>query len=145
MKYESTQSKINKDLIRTFASLDAWFDKVLDDGMLDGEQWDMLDVLQHVITSNNHLLDLLSDGYDFALSQFIRQGRNEGEQSLYAMRFALREQLFHCLCLLDEMEVNMPTENASKQMNLYDKLFSLSSHLQYHLECFESSRSTVDS
>lgn len=143
MKHESTISKIHQELISTFASLDAWFDRALDE-LHDNEQGDALDVLQHMITSNNHLLDSLSDGYDFALATFIRQGRTEAEQSLYAMRFALRDQLFHCLCLLDEIEHGATTQDDSKQMNLYEKLFSLSNHLQYHLECFESPRSTVD-
>lgn len=143
MKQESTISKINQELISSFASLDAWFDKALDE-LHDDERWDILEVLQHVITSNNHLLEMLSDGYDFAMSRFVRQGRTEAEQSLYAMRFLLREQLFHCLCLLDEIDHSAEPDTVSKQMNLHEKLVSLSSHLQYHLACFESPRPTVD-
>lgn len=137
MKHESTIKKINQELISAFASLDAWFDKTLDDGFDHDEQWGTLDILQHVITSNHYLLEMLSEGYDFALGGFAKQGRSEAEESFYAMRYALREQLFHCLCLLDELHT--AADDESKEMNLYDKLSSLTNHLQYHLECFEES------
>lgn len=135
MKNESTISKINQELISTFASLDAWFDKVLDRGFDDRD--DHWRVLQHIVSSNYHLLDLLSDACDYALADVRSgEGRSEAEQTFHAMRFALREQLFRCLCVLDDLD--QPEEgDEAKEMNVYEKLSSLTYHLQYHLEQFE--------
>ena len=139
MKTETTISKINSDLIQTFASLDAWFDKVLEDDFGVENRWSMRDVVQHIVTSNSHLLDLLSEGYDYAWLEFARTDQKRlAQPSLDVMRFALREQLFHCLCLLDEQELG-DEENETKEMNVYDKLSSVINHLHYHLQQLEDS------
>lgn len=139
MKEESTISKIDSELIRTFAMLDAWFDKSLDDGYGEEYEWNSLDVIRHIVTSNDHLLDILSDGYAYAFSGFDHRERSEDQRSFDAMRLALREQLFHCLCLLDELEDQDATNGDAKEMNVYDKLSSLINHLHYHLERLETS------
>jgi hypothetical protein len=139
MKEEKTISKINSELIRTFAALDAWFDKALDDGFEECDQWNTLDVIQHIVTSNDHLLDVLTDGYEYAFSEFDHSNRSEAQKSFDEMRLALREQLFQCLCLLDELEHNGSDEDETKEMNAYDKLSSLTNHLHYHLERLENS------
>lgn len=139
MKEESTISKINSELIRTFACLDAWFDRASDNGFDQENQWSILEVVQHIITSNYHLLDLLSDGYEYAFSEYDHSNRKGDQKSLDVLRFALREQLFHCLCLLDGLEDDNADNSSEKEMNVYDKLSSLTNHLQYHLERLEKS------
>jgi uncharacterized damage-inducible protein DinB len=141
MKEESTISKINSELIRTFSSLDAWFDKALDDGYEDDDEWSMREVLQHLVNSNYHLLDFLSDGYDYALSEYDHVNRSGVQKSFHAIRYALREQLFQCLCLLDNLEQsgNLDLDD-EKEMNVYDKLWAITNHLSYHLEQLEVQR-----
>jgi uncharacterized damage-inducible protein DinB len=136
MKTETTISKINTELIRSFATLDAWFDKALDDGDKGRNRWSMQEVIQHILNSNYHLLDLLSDGCEYAWSHLQSQdGKLTEERSLDDMRFALREQLFHCLCLLDELGDNAEVnQDVDKAMNIQDRLWSITHHLTYHLE-----------
>jgi uncharacterized damage-inducible protein DinB len=141
MKEESTISKINSELIRTFASLDAWFDKALDDGYEDDDQWSMREVLQHLVNSNYHLLDFLSDGYNYALTEYDHINRSDVPKSFQAMRYTLREQLFQCLCLLDDVEQSESLDlDDEKEMNVYDKLWAITNHLSYHLEQLEVHR-----
>ena len=140
MKTETAISKINTELIRSFATLDAWFDKALDHGFDDHDKWSIHGVIQHILTSNYHLLDLLSDGCEYAWSDLRAQDDNYAhEKSLDAMRFALRGQLFHCLCLLDDIEAN-DSENyeSDKAMSMHDRLWSVTHHLSYHLERLEN-------
>lgn len=136
MKTETTISKINTELIRSFAMLDAWFDEALDHGFDDQDRWSIHEVIKHILTSNYHLLDLLSDGCEYAWSHLKLQGGiATHEKSLDHMRFALREQLFHCLCLLDDLEVNDESNyDGDKAMNIHDRLWSITHHLSYHLE-----------
>jgi hypothetical protein len=138
MKQESTISKINTQLIRTFATLDAWFDKVLDEGFDDAHEWNTLDVLQHLIISNHHVLDVLKGGFSDCINASNFVSGSEADKKFHTLRQLLRDQLFHCLCLLDELEDQQgETVDNAKEMNVCDTLWVITNHLSYHLEQLE--------
>jgi hypothetical protein len=137
MKTESTLLKIEHELIGMFASLDAWFDELLDDGMSLGQETDYGEVITHILFSNYRLLNILPDK---ALDE-LHHDYKPTDQSLYELRSALRDQLYQSLLLIDSLEESsalnrLPDE---KKMDLYDRLFSIAQHLRYHLELLELS------
>ncbi|HEY0656053.1 MAG TPA: DinB family protein [Chryseosolibacter sp.] len=140
MKTESTISKIQQELISMFASLDAWFDKLMDDGFDPDQEINTLEVVEHILSSNYNVLNVLPMECDNALEllerdfQAISQPRTMDE-----LRFALRDQLYQSLCLIDSLDDSVARDPFShdKQMDLRDKLFAIAQHLRYHLEELE--------
>jgi hypothetical protein len=63
MSIESIISKINKELISSFAELDSWFD--CDEQFLcekfSSDQWSVTDTLEHVMLTNHYLLSLMTN------------------------------------------------------------------------------------
>jgi hypothetical protein len=143
MKTESPLLKIKQELISMFASLDAWFDRLLDEGYNREEETDLLEVVEHILTSNFSILNVLPKecGND---SQVVHhEFELTTHLSFEEMRFALRDQLYQSLCLLDVLDesMNVNAIDRAKQMDLHDKLFSIAQHLRYHLELLQFSQS----
>lgn len=143
MKTETTISKIKQELISMFASLDAWFDKLLDDGFDPEQETDAMEVVEHILSSNDNILNVLPEQYDNALKQLQRSFQPTSQRSLDELRFALRDQLYQALCLVDSLDDISDLERLDhdKQMDLHDKLFSIAQHLRYHIELLELSES----
>jgi hypothetical protein len=134
MKSESTISKINKELISVFAMLDTWFDEVLD----NDNHRNAIQIADHILNSNHHLLRLVSHGFEDALSdsRYVR-GNDDVHHSVDELRTTLRDQLHFCLYLLDEIETqNLSEEQQAdeKEMDIYHQLTSMTNHVSYHLE-----------
>jgi hypothetical protein len=142
MKPESTISKIKQELISMFASLDAWFDKLLDDGLDPLHETAALEVVEHILSSNYNLLNVLPNQYK-TLELLQSNSHPTSQRSLAELRFVLRDQLFQSLCLIDLLDESIAEGRSDhdKQMDLHDKLFAIAQHLRYHLEVMELSES----
>lgn len=133
MKSASTISKINRELISAFARLDTWFDEVPD----RDNHWEAIRVADHILNSNHHLLKAISTGFENALSDSSGGAEeDDANQSIDQLRTSLREQLYFCLCLLDELETQNATgrETEEKGMDIHEQLYSITQHVSYHLE-----------
>jgi uncharacterized damage-inducible protein DinB len=170
-------SKINRELISAFASLDAWFDhdhEFLSDNSSGG--WSAAQILEHVMLTNHYLLILIKKGtrkanevsakaslqelindYEFennALNEVgiyksFRWERPEhmepkGNHSLTEIRDQLRDQLYQCLCCLDELadgqgvlyRMTMTVNNIGK-LDVYQYLYFLALHIRRHIAQLE--------
>jgi hypothetical protein len=141
MKTESTLSKIKQELISMFASLDAWFDTLLDDGYNPEEETGALEVLEHILASNASVLKVLLEQFDNVLDLVQRDFQSRPLLSFEELRFALRDQLYQSLCLVDLLEEPLYVNRMDhdKQVDLNEKLLSIAQHLRYHLELLELS------
>jgi hypothetical protein len=139
MKTESTILKIKQELISMFASLDAWFDKLLDDGFNPEQHAETLEIVEHIFSSNYNLLNVLPKECENSLDSLEHHLDLFPDRSFEELRSGLREQLYHSLCLIDALEESsaLDTLNHDKRMELHEKLFSIAEHLRYHLELLE--------
>jgi hypothetical protein len=139
MKPESTILKIKHELISMFASLDAWFDKLLDEGFSPEQHAETLEIVDHIFSSNYNLLNLLPKECENAFDSLEHHLNFFPDRSFEDLRSGLREQLYHSLCLIDALDESSVVDELGrdKQMELHEKLFSIAQHLRYHLELLE--------
>jgi hypothetical protein len=70
MSFEIIISKINRELISAFATLDSWFDRPVE--MLherSSSRWTPAEILEHVMLTNHYLLILIEKGSKRALAR----------------------------------------------------------------------------
>lgn len=138
MKTESTISIIKQELISMFASLDAWFDKLLDDGLDPEHENETLEIVTHIFSSNYNLLNVFPQECDDAFASIQHHLTASSNPEVDELRMGLRNQLYQALCLIDTLDESALTGfDGEKQMELHDKLFSIAQHLRYHLELLE--------
>jgi hypothetical protein len=77
----------------------------------------------------------VSDGFEDALSNLRTSAEGDSaEKIIDQLRTSLREQLYFCLCLLDELEMlEQISETEGKQMDIREQLYSIAHHVTYHL------------
>lgn len=121
-----------------FASLDAWFDELLDSGFDTEQDTHALEWIEHIYLSNHNLLESLPQESNRVLA--MRQsGLASKTLSFDELRFALRDQLFQSLCLVDYLDESFFQEPSSddKHMHLHDILVLITEHLRYHLDLLD--------
>jgi hypothetical protein len=129
MSIESIISKINKELIGSFAELDSWFD--CDEQFLcekfSSDQWSVTDTLEHVMLTNHYVLSLMTNRIPAATEkdprntlqhytlhvseiEYLTSGRYPWHSQDHLqpkgitpaeIRSQLRDQLYSCLRQLD--------------------------------------------
>lgn len=129
MSLEKTISKINNEIISTFAELDAWCDHDVGSININGDLRTPSQILEQVSLTNHHLLSRIEKGCDDALRKVEAEGGlsfpenyslecdellamlnleisvtpSAGKVSEKEIRRTLRDQLFRCLCVLDSL------------------------------------------
>jgi hypothetical protein len=82
MTIEHIILNLKRELIRTFAIADEWFDKAdtLHHFRPPSGGWSVAEVLEHLTLTNHYLLILIEKGQDKALRRFSEPGNNLHEQ-----------------------------------------------------------------